>query len=294
MRKRMWGFGILGAGAVAALVAATIPPATPDPSDLPSMAPDYAAVEPAAQPEPGILDKARSYVDESEAAFAARMVVTAGCMAKAGFPDFKKTELSHREPNLNSFIYGFAPMDVATARKSGYPHLKGREIYMPEPMIEAFNGSAESQKVVRVGAKGFVVGGCKLEGIEATYGTGQDYAQAADAYSLVFPAVETARHAPAASTALGDWSVCMTEAGYEDLKDPGKGSLLAAQQGGQAARKMAVADATCREQTQLEKRLQEVAAPYLTTVVAQQQRKLDEVADIRAAAETRAAALLKK
>lgn len=287
----MWGFGILGAGAVAALAAATIPPATPDPAALPSTAPGYALVKAAAHAQDGIVEEVRGYVDESDAAFTARMSATAACMADKGFPEFAKTELSHRETGLDSFIYGFAPMDVATARKTGYPYPKGREVRLAEGFEQALFGTDGEQKSFTVGTKGFVVGGCKLQGIEAVYGTGQDYAVATDAYSLVFAAVETARHAPAFDAVLADWQVCMAKASYEGSKTPGQASRVAAQQGGQMALKIAVADATCREQVQLEKRLEDVAAPYLTTVVAEHRTELDEVARLRAEAETRAAAL---
>ncbi|WP_426298995.1 hypothetical protein [Arthrobacter sp. R-11] len=294
MRKRMWGFGILGAGAVAALVAATVPPATPDPAGLPATAPDYAIVKPATHAQPGIVEKTRGYVDESGAAFEARMAVTTECMARAGFPDFPKTELSHRDPGLGSFLYGFSPMDVPAARKTGYPYLKGREVYMPDAIVEAYSGKAGAQKSFSGGTRGggtFMTGGCQLKGIEAVYGAGNDYAAATAAYSLILPGTESAKFNPAFKAALNDWSACMAKAGYGNMKDPGQASLVASQQSGHVALKIAVADATCREQVQLEKRLEDVAAPYLTTVVADKQSELDNVARIRAAADTRAAAL---
>ncbi|MDP5228033.1 MULTISPECIES: hypothetical protein [Arthrobacter] len=241
-------------------------------------------------------------IQEPKAVFDARMKVSYACMTSAGFPGFAGSGQADQFNDMTSSLYGFSALTVQQARLTGYETSAGSESGVrttsDRSMLKAYLGidPADAGGVTPDFSKG-----CRGEGLMAVYGfTNVDRALGAG-MEIVMPATHSAHQDPAIAESLQAWSACMNESGYPNLKAPSNAYSVAINATISAgdvssppeARKLAVADVTCRDKTNLVPRLDEVLARYLTTAVEQHASELAKVTTIREQASARAASLSK-
>lgn len=274
MKTRNWGLGILAVGAVLAISAGTLAPHGGPVPDTSAFGEDQSPVAPAASARPGIVGDVLSLLQEPRAVFEARMKVSSQCMAAAGFPDFARGGQADRLDDMSASLHGFPTLSLEGARTNGY---RGRE----EP---AFSPAADPSGELKAylgfdpmnaPSQSDLTKGCRGTGYLSVYGDANASGEFGRVLGALQPAVHSAKQDNGLKSALGDWSACMTEAGYPALTDPAKAASLSSnfvgadgkEGAGPEARKIAIADVTCRGKTSLVSRMDAVLARYLTTAV---------------------------
>ncbi|MFJ7751066.1 hypothetical protein ACIQXM_14035 [Arthrobacter sp. NPDC097144] len=278
--KRLAAAAILVAGGAATLIAAALP-------NTPL----------AAAPEPisGIVRDAEAYMAPDPVAEEGVRQVVSECMANAGF-DYTPAAETEGTGGLSEWI-GFERLDAAVAKAEGYGGpVAGTEpapgsdqtIMFSDPAFDAaLYGPAD--EFAETGSYGTRAGGCRGEAVTAIYGDVERYTLATVASMNAFPASrDAASRDPEIQAANQDWQDCMAQTPYSSLRTPGEARTAGEAAGGQEEIKIAVTDAVCREETNLQTRIDAVFDKYLTTEVQQMAPGMAEVTEIKTQAAQRA------
>lgn len=278
--KRLAAAAILVAGGAATLIAAALP-----------NAPVVAAPEPVS----GIVRDAEAYMASDPIAEEGVRQLISECMANAGF-DYTPPAETEGARGLSEWI-GFERLDTAVAKAEGYGGpVAGSEpapgsdqaIMFSDPAFDtALYGPAD--ELAETGSYGTRAGGCRGEAVTAIYGDMERYTLATVASMNAFPASrDAASWDPEIEAANQDWQDCMAQTPYSSLRTPGEARTAGEAAGGQEEIKIAVTDAVCREETNLQTRIDAVFDKYLTTEMQQMATEMAEVTEIKTQAAQRA------
>jgi len=300
MKTRNWGLGILALGAIVAVTAAATGP-------LPGLVPDTSAygsdqspVIPAENAKPGIVAEVLGLLQEPKAVFDARTKVTTECMAAAGFPGFSNGGQGDRLTDMSASLRGFPGLSLERARMNGY---RSEDDAVTSPAADP----AEELKAyqgfdpIKSGADPDFTKGCRGAGYIAIYGGATADQEFTRVLGTLLPAIHSANRDIGFKNALVEWSKCMSDTGFPALTDPGNAASLSlnfvgadgTDGAGPEARRIAVADVTCRGTTNLIPRLDAVLARYLTTAVEKHGQEFAPARALRKESAARVAALTK-
>lgn len=288
LNKKLFGLAVLAVGATAALAASTVPGGT---------------ITASGTPISGITAQAEAYASPDAAAEAGRTAAIRKCMAAAGYdyhpaPDFHAV-------GFNDFI-GFKRLDVATARASGYASLRpaGRgepaqgsteaALFADPAFVAALRGARPENDMVRINGNGMGTsgGGCSGEGAKTIYGSMENYILATGvAGNSLNSAAGAAMSDSGFQKAIGSWKDCMSTSPYANFRSPADAVNAGVEAGGLDEFKIAVTDATCREQVGFHGQLDALLDKYLTTRMQQLEPEIAKVTEIRKQAAARAAEL---
>jgi hypothetical protein len=286
MNRKLIGLAVLAAGAAAAVAASAVP----------------GGIIPASgTPISGITARAEAYATPDAAAETARAAVVKECMAAAGY-DFA--------PAVNTFNVDFhgntgtKRIDVATAKASGYASLQPagpREpaegtdearLFADPAFALAFSGPQTDENIVTINGSGTHAGGCGGEAARKIYGSMENYILAT---GVAMNSLNTAGGAAVSDSgfqkAVDSWKGCMAESPYANFRGPADAVSAGQAAGGQNEFKIAVTDATCREQVNFHGQLDALLDKYLTTRMQQLEPEIAKVTEIRRQAADRAAEL---
>ncbi|MFJ5956934.1 hypothetical protein ACIQC5_13370 [Paenarthrobacter sp. NPDC092416] len=292
MKKKTLGALILAAGAAATLAAA----ATPGFSSM--------VTKPAEHPVSGITWSAEQFASVDTTAEKGLAEAVRRCMAKAGY-DYTPASVRTDRVDLKNSI-GFDTLTVEDARASGYAvskpkgpsepaadSVEGKLFADPAFQTALHGGEPQEQNMVKSSnGTGMLAGGCTGEGITVIYGNPKDYMRATGlAYNSVLIATQSAGQDPEIQEAVEGWKDCMSSTAFP-YSQPGEAVSAGLSAGGQKELKIAVTDATCRENTGFDAKLSAVLDKYLTTRMKELESEVAEVQKIRSDASARAAALL--
>jgi len=297
MKTRDWGLGILALGAIVAVTAGTTGPLPGPVPDTSAYGSDQSPVIPAENAKPGIVAEVLGLLQEPKAVFDARTKVTTECMATAGFPGFSNGGQGDRLTDMSASLHGFPGLSLERARMNGYrsdDDAVTSPAADPAQELKAYQGFDP----ISSGANPDFTKGCRGAGYIAIYGGATADQEFTRVLGTLLPAIHSANRDNGFKSALVEWSKCMNDAGFPGLTDPGHaGSLslnfVGTDGAGPEARRIAVADVTCRGTTNLIPRLDAVLARYLTTAVEQHGPELAKVKTIRDKAADRSASLPK-
>ncbi|MFE4081761.1 hypothetical protein [Paenarthrobacter sp. YIM B13468] len=292
MKKKTVGALILAAGAAATLAAA----ATPGVSSILTKA--------AERPVSGITWTAEQFASADAMAEKGLAEAVRRCMAKAGY-DYTPASAGQEKVDLKNAI-GFNTLTVEDARASGYSVIKPTGPGEPAPDSDLgklfadpgfqkalHGGEPQEQNMVQSSSgTGMLAGGCTGEGITAIYANANDYMRATGlAYNSVLVATQAAAEDPGIQAAVNGWRDCMSSTAFP-YSAPGEAVSAGLEAGGQKELKIAVTDATCRESTGFDAKLNTVLDKYLTTRMQELDSEVAAVQQIRREASARAAAMM--
>lgn len=291
MKQKLIGLAVLAVGTTAALAASTVPGGT---------------VTASGTPISGITAQAGAYASPDAAAEAGRAQAVKDCMAVAGY-EYAPPEEFRRAADFNDII-GFKRLDAATAKTSGYASLqpsgpgeatKGSPeaaLFADPAFVAALFGARPDDEMVLLNGTGMGTsgGGCRGEGAKAIYGSMENYILATGvAMNSLNSAAGAAMSDSGFKKAIDSWKDCMSSSPYSDFHSPADAVSAGVQAGGMNEFKIAVTDATCREQVGFHGQLDSVLDKYLTTRMQQLEPEIAKVTEIRKQAAARAAELTK-
>ncbi|WP_426997161.1 hypothetical protein [Pseudarthrobacter sp. N5] len=289
MKRTLIGLAVLAVGAAGALAASAIP---------------GGSITASSSPVSGITAQAQAYATADTAAEAGRGTVIKECMAAAGFN--LVPAISTHKVDFSANI-GFKRLDVATAKASGYASLGPTGSHEPaegspeslmfaDPAFEAaYMGPNTEDNMVKVNGTGTRGGGCGGEAARQIYGSVENYILATGvAMNSLNAAAGSAMSDPGFQKAIGSWTSCMAASPYANFGSPSDALTAGQSAGGQTEFKIAVTDATCREQSNFQGQLDAVLDKYLTTRMQQLEPEIAKVTEIRKQAAAQAAALNSK
>lgn len=286
MNRKLIGLSLLAAGAAAALAASTVP---------------GGSIPASGTPISGITARAEAYATPNSAAETGRAAAVRECMAAAGY-DFA--------PAVNTYTVdfhsniGFKRLDVATAKASGYASLQAAgphepaagsedaKLWADPAFVLAFSGPQTEDNMVTVNGAGTYGGGCGGEAARRIYGSMENYVLAT---GVAMNSLNSAANAAASDSgfekAIDSWKTCMVGSPYAHFRSPADAVSAGQSAGGQNEFKIAVTDATCREQVNFHGQLDALLDKYLTTRMQQLEPEIARVTEIRRQAVDRAAEL---
>lgn len=286
MNRKMIGLAMLTAGAAAALAASAVP---------------GGSIPASGTPISGIAARAEAYATPDSAAESGRAAVVRECMAAAGY-DFA--------PAVNTYTVdyhsniGFKRLDVATAKANGYASLQPAgpgepaegtaeaELFADPAFVIAFSGPQTEEALVTVNGMGTYGGGCGGEAARKIYGSMENYVLATGvAMNSLNSAAGAAMSDSGFQKAIDSWKSCMVESPYANFESPAQAVSAGQAAEGQNEFKIAVTDATCREQVSFHGQLEALLDKYLTTRMQQLEPEIAKVTEIRRQAADRAAEL---
>lgn len=286
MNRKLIGLAVLVAGAAAALAASAVPGGT---------------IAASGTPVSGITARAEAYATPDAAAEAGRAAVVKECMAAAGY-DFTP-EVNTYTVDFNANI-GFKRLDVATAKASGYASLQpsgphepaaGTEqakLFADPAFVLAFSGPQTEDNLATVNGSGTYGGGCGGEAARKIYGSVENYILATGvAMNSLNSAAGAAMSDSGFQKAIDSWKDCMAVSPYANFRSPADAVGAGVDAGGQNEFKIAVTDATCREQVSFHGQLDALLDKYLTTRMQQLEPEITKVTEIRKQAAARIAGL---
>lgn len=289
MNKKLFGLAVLAVGATAALAASTVPGGT---------------ITASGTPISGITAQAEAYASPDAAAESGRATAIRKCMAAAGYdyqpaPDFHAVDFND--------IIGFKRLDVATARASGYASLQPAgpgepargsteaALFADPAFVAALFGSQSAEDtMVQINGNGMGTpgGGCGGEGAKTIYGSMENYILATGvAGNSLNSAAGAAMSDSGFQKAISSWKDCMSTSPYANFRSPADAVNAGKEAGGLDEFKIAVTDATCREQVGFHGQLDALLDKYLTTRMQQLEPEIAKVTEIRKQAAARAAEL---
>ncbi|MCU1515671.1 MAG: hypothetical protein JWQ75_392 [Pseudarthrobacter sp.] len=286
MNRKRIGLAVLAAGAAAALAASAVP---------------GGAIPASGTPISGITARAEAYATPDAAAETGRAAVARECMATAGF-DFA--------PAVNTYTVdfhgniGFKRLDVATAKAGGYASMQpagpgepaegsnDAKLFADPAFVLAYSGPQTEENLVTVEGSGTFGGGCSGDAAVKIYGSMENYVLATGvAMNSLNSAAGAAMADSGFQKAIDSWKACMAESPYANFRSPADAVSAGQAAGGQNEFKIAVTDATCREQVGFHGQLDTLLDKYLTTRMQQLEPEIAKVTEIRRQAADRAAAL---
>ena len=286
MNRKLIGLAVLVTGAAAALAASAVPGGT---------------IAASGTPVSGITARAEAYATPDAAAEAGRAAVVKECMAAAGY-DFTP-EVNSYTVDFNANI-GFKRLDVATAKASGYASLQPSgpgepaegtdqaKLFADPAFVLAFSGPQTEDNLATVNGSGTYGGGCGGEAAKKIYGSMENYILATGvAMNSLNSAAGAAVSDSGFQKAIDSWKDCMAVSPYADFRSPTDAVSAGEAAGGQNEFKIAVTDATCREQVNFHGQLDALLDKYLTTRMQQLEPEITKVTEIRKQAAARIAEL---
>ncbi len=286
MNRKLIGLAVLAAGAAAALAASAVPGGSTPASGTPIS---------------GITARAEAYATPDATAETGRAAVIRDCMVAAGY-DFAP-EVNTYKVDFNGVI-GSKRLDVATAKASGYASLQPAgpdeaavgtdegKLFADPAFRLAYSGPETDENLVSVGGSGSYGGGCGGEAARKIYGSMENYVLATGiAMNSLNSAAGAAMSDSGFRKAIDSWKDCMVESPYANFSGPAEAMFAGQAAGGQKEFKIAVTDATCREQVNFHGQLDALLDKYLTTRMQQLEPEITKVTEIRRQAVDRARAL---
>ena len=288
MKRNLIGLAVLAAGATAALAASAIPGGT---------------IAASGTPISGITAQAQAYASPDVAAETGRAAAIRECMAAAGY-DYAPPVAAYRvDFNANM---GLKRLDVATAKASGYTSLQPTGPGEPAPgsdeaklfedpaFVAALSGPQTADTMVTVNGMGTSGGGCRGEAARKIYGSMENYVLATGVTeNALNSAVGAAMSDSGYPRAINSWKDCMSSSPYANFRSPADAVTAGLKAGGLNEFKIAVTDATCREQVNFHGQLDAVLDKYLTTRMQQLEPEIAKVTEIRKQAAATAASFSK-
>ncbi|MDQ0676772.1 hypothetical protein QFZ30_000154 [Arthrobacter pascens] len=288
MKKRLIGLAMLAVGATAALAASTVPGGT---------------ITASGTPISGITAQAEAYASPDAAAEAGRHTAIRKCMAAAGYdylpaPDFHTVDFNDN--------IGFKRLDVATAKASGYASLQPSgpgepaegsteaALFADPAFVAALSGARPEDDMVLHNGTGMGTSGqgCRGEAAKTIYGSMENYILATGvAMNSLNSAAGAAMSDSGFQKAIDSWKDCMSSSPYANFRSPADAVGAGVEAGGLNEFKIAVTDATCREQVGFHGQLDALLDKYLTTRMQQLEPEITKVTEIRKQAASRAAEL---
>lgn len=283
MKRKLIGLAVLAAGAAAALAASAIP---------------GGGIAASPTPISGITARAEAYATPDVAAENGRAAVIRKCMAAAGY-DFAPVVNTYKGDFSGNV--GAKRLDVATAKASGYATLLPAG--PPEPAAGthlaalfadpafalALSGPQTNDNRVSVNGIGTYGGGCTGEAATTIYGSMENYVLATGvAMNSLNSAARAAITDSGFKKVIDSWKGCMTESPYANFSSPAQAMSAGQAAGGQTEFRIAVTDATCREQVNFHGQLDALLDKYLTTRMQQLEPEITKVTEIRRQAADRA------
>ncbi|MEV7663382.1 hypothetical protein [Paenarthrobacter sp. NPDC089316] len=292
MKKKTIGALILTVGAAVTMAAA----ATPGAHSLLTKAAEH--------PVSGMTLAAEKFASADPVAEKGVAEAIRQCMAKSGYV-YTPVSAGQDSVDLKKTI-GFDALTVETARATGYATFKPAGAHEPvensdlgklmaDPGFQQalHGGGSPEQNVVQSSAgTGMLWGGCKAEGITAIYGNADSYMRAtALALNSLMVATNAASQDVGIESAVNSWKECMSTTAFPYSR-PGEAASAGLDAGGQKELKIAVTDATCRENTGFDAKITSVLDKYLTTRMKELEAEVADVKQIRHDASERAQLLL--
>ncbi|NOJ61789.1 hypothetical protein [Arthrobacter sp. 260] len=272
-KKKIGGLALLAAGGVTALAAAAIP-----------MTP----VAPSSEPVPGIINDAENYATPNAAAEQGVRDYIHHCMAAAGF-DYTPQDAA-AEVDLHANV-GFERLDIAGAKANGYASPSSSEPDPASPLGQLFadpafqvalNGDPSTADMQGTKGYGTSTGGCRGEAATAIYGSMENYALATVvALNSFSQATGSVASDPELNQIQDQWKACMAETAYNGFQTVQEAKDAALASGGQNEIKIAVTDATCRDEIGLHDQLDQIFDRYLTTAMRELEPEIKKVTEIR-------------
>lgn len=290
MKRKLIGLAVLALGATGALAASTVP---------------GGAITASGTPISGITAQAQAYASPDAAAEQGRTAVLKKCMAAAGYDFLPHPEFGPVDFNANM---GLKRLDVATAKASGYASLQPTGPGEPAPgsdeaklfedpaFVAALFGPPTENNIVQVNGTGMgtLGGGCRGEAAKSIYGSVENYILATGvAFNSLNSAAGAAMSDSGFQKAIVSWKNCMADSPYANFGSPADAVTAGQEAGGLNEFKIAVTDATCREQVNFHGQLDAVLDKYLTTRMQQLEPEIAEVTEIRKQAAAKAASFSK-
>jgi hypothetical protein len=264
----------------------------------------------------GIRDRFRRHAEQLEVIDAGVRRVEGRCMDRKGFPyDEEVTE----PPSDSDLLWNLRNLSVAQARERGYGIAERlaaseQQVFpnhaylqtLPEADRAAWNSALGDGPMLTATfdepfQRGYSVsvGGCSREAVEAVWGGAEQYGVASFVLNQAGGVTGQAYGDPEATSLHTAWSRCMDRTGYPGLPTPSdaEGRVGEAYSGDrQAARELelevALADARCREEVDLDRRRTAIEDRYLAGMVEQYPNVIQRVEQTLAAAQARAEAEL--
>ncbi|MBT2532689.1 hypothetical protein J7E83_11255 [Arthrobacter sp. ISL-48] len=286
MKEKLIGLALLAVGATAALAASTVPGGT---------------IAASGTPISGITAQAQAYASPDAAAEAGRAAAIRACMAAAGYDYAPPVDAYQVDFNSN---IGFKRLDVATAKASGYASLQQSgpgepaegspeaALFADPGFNAALSGVRPEEDMVRHDGSGMGTsgGGCRGEGAKAIYGSMENYILATGvAANSLNSAAGGLMSDSGFQKAIDSWRDCMADSPYANFRNPADAVSAGVKAGGLNEFKIAVTDATCREQVDFHGQLDSLLDKYLTTRMQQLEPEIAKVTEIRKQAAARAA-----
>ncbi|WP_457963991.1 hypothetical protein M1E17_21180 [Arthrobacter sp. D1-29] len=288
MKRKLIGLAVLAAGAAAALAASTVP---------------GGAVTASASPVSGITAEAQLYASADAAAETGRAAAITKCMAAAGYDYAPQVAAYKVDFNANM---GLKRLDVAAAKADGYASLQTAgpgepadgtveaALFADPAFVAALSGTGQDDDIVQVNGTGLGTSGsgCRGQAATAIYGSMENYILATGvAGNSLNSAAGAAMSDSGFQKAIDAWKDCMASSPYANFRSPADAVSAGVQAGGLNELKIAVTDATCREQVSFHGRLDTVLDKYLTTRMQELEPEITRVREIRKQAAARAAEL---
>lgn len=225
-----------------------------------------------AKPTEGIRDQFTAAALPDDVAQQAKIELIKQCMEKANV----SFEVGMFDPPLPSVeeIIGNKALRAEDALIGGYPEplTTVDELDVPEATRVAYFGDSSFEERVKVddifgGGSSYYSGtGCEAQALQELYG---DIANGnrITGLSLLNELRTIVNYAKSTDDYLAissEWQDCMEQAGFKELRDPEDALSLSESQTPEAAREIAVNDATCRESTSFQQRYDKLIDLHLT------------------------------